>query len=618
MSDQTPREAKKQRFNDGDWKRMGEQVGDELTRRQTKRADKEKKWKEVDRQVNMEARPLYESDQTNHPNAWMSNVELPLQAITLETNVADIRRMSFPNDRSWYRAHGAVTDDWLRATDFQSLLPGDDSEIPSTVGQAEANAIIKSSMDFYHSQYNFRAAWDALNGEANKYGTFAGRLRVVEKHVFVQAYRGVLRQKKKLPILIPRSMWSTYLDDSLSAVMNEGMLLAPAIIEKHNQKLADIKMAAMKGSSDPKNMLTGGWRKDAVKTLKLKNKTTKEIEIAEYEGDMVLQRDSGRPMFLPNSLITVAFADDGTATTRGTSPSRGATVIRYRISDLPFRSYITQEYHSDDVTSAYGVGPLMLGCAGQKGATEAFNDLMDSAKLKSKPPINYDPDDFAVAAQGGPILEPHAVYPSKTGVKALDVGSPELMVRVFMEMRDMYRDTTGTQKPRLGAQAKSHTTASSAIREETRGLVRTVDYVSDLMSGAIPTWLSMEYEIIKTLLEDETVFVKQWNSFIKVSAKHLPEHAVFEVFGAGGPFEEAEQEQKRAAALNTLLTIEPQARELGGTPINIDEVRRSIMEEAGIVDTERILPFSDAGGDQGGADGPPVEPEPGDGSGLVP
>lgn len=604
MSDEfTPKQPKKRRFRDNDWKRMAEEIWQEKQDRASRRADLEKIWKEVDRQVRMEAIPRTSGNKDAPENVWLPQIELSLQVSSHETHVADIRRLLFPRDRSWFKVRGAITDDWLDKTDFQSLLAGDNSGVPSVMGQEEADGIAEAALHFYHNAYDFRGAWDALNGEALKYGAFCGRFKTVEKPIFYDTYRGLVRDNATLPVIVPRSMWSTYLDDSSHAAMSEGMMLAPAVIECHKQKLDDLLMAAASGSADPESE-QGGWRKDVVKGLAPVRKADKEVELIEYEGDIVVPRSEGNPMFLPNSLVTVVVAEGG------------PKVVRYRVSKLPFRSYFSQAYHSTDLRSPYGVGPLMMGAPLHNVATDSMNDLMECAALNARPPLAWNPDDYHLEATGGPKLYPGASFPAKSGVVPLKFADPTAMMQVYSANVDQYRDTTGTQRPRLGAQTKSHTTAYSTDAEMSRGLVRTVDYVSSLMSGAMPNWLSMEYEMARRLLKNQVVYAPRWKTFLEISGKHLPEYAMFEVYGAAGPAEEREAEQKRTNALLTLLKSVPLAAQAGVT-VDVREILTRLLEEAGFADTETIVSAVNAG-NQTGAGGPQGQPELPGGPGILP
>src|SRR5580692_29699 len=83
---------KARRFDDRDWKWIAEYIVEEYLKRKEARKDRERHWKEIDRQVAMEP----ENSQKKLPNGsvdtkklWMAETELPLQAQALEVLTAD-------------------------------------------------------------------------------------------------------------------------------------------------------------------------------------------------------------------------------------------------------------------------------------------------------------------------------------------------------------------------------------------------------------------------------------------------------------------------------------------------------------------------------------------------
>ena len=130
---QAPSVRQKRRFTAEDRKQLALSIYDVQKAREKARFDREKIWAEVDRQNAMI--PATEHKTTNGrrdiKKNWMAEVELPLQAQTLEVLTADARRFIKPDSGPWFAAHAAMTDDYMGQVNL-SLVAGDSSEVPST------------------------------------------------------------------------------------------------------------------------------------------------------------------------------------------------------------------------------------------------------------------------------------------------------------------------------------------------------------------------------------------------------------------------------------------------------------------------------------------------------
>ena len=181
---------KAKRIDRRDHAQLAERIFQMWSDRRGRRRDQERIWKEVDRQIAMKpdisykmlpgrhnsADPYDERARNNidPDKAWMPEGELPLQAQALEVLVADARRMMFPDAGSWYRARAITTDEYLRGVDFQSLVAGDENDVPSQITQDNADKLVEGFGQFWRDQYGFRDSMDRLNAEAFKYGAFSG------------------------------------------------------------------------------------------------------------------------------------------------------------------------------------------------------------------------------------------------------------------------------------------------------------------------------------------------------------------------------------------------------------------------------------------------------------
>ena len=446
---------KKKRFDARDWAAIAEMVVDEYHDRKKRRTAIERQWKEIDRQIRMEPDNPYKrlaSGAEDNSRAWAADMELPFQAQTLEVLVADARSMMFPDsgsffsahallsddylDRSmmfpdsgsFFSAHALLSDDYLDRADFSSLIAGDENDVPSIINQDNADKIVEGFLEHFHNQYDFRGACDILNAESFKYGVGVGRVRLASASTYRLTARGTEKTDKKIPCFIPRSIKSTYLDDRKFAVINEGHVLGPATIYHSTVAVADLVLAANKGSNDPMRE-DGGWMPANIK--KLPDLEGDTVGLVEYEGDLVVPRKTVSSLYIPNAIVTVMLAS-------GADKTVVSRVVRFRFRKSSMPSYIIAPYHRENVDSAYAASPLMKGRPLQQAATDALNKLIDAGGLQNFPPIQYDSDDPAFAGSGGPAIHPGARIASSGQVNKIDIGDPAAMSTIFLALSRMY------------------------------------------------------------------------------------------------------------------------------------------------------------------------------------
>ena len=85
-------------------------------KKRRKDSGRESQWDDVDRQLRMEPELSHKSDTKGKivkGREWMPEVELPLQAQSLEMLTSDIRRLLFPNNRPSFSARAALTEKYL-------------------------------------------------------------------------------------------------------------------------------------------------------------------------------------------------------------------------------------------------------------------------------------------------------------------------------------------------------------------------------------------------------------------------------------------------------------------------------------------------------------------------
>lgn len=563
-----------------DFDTIAQYICDEHSRRKRKRNDLEKDWKEIDRQIRMEPDKQHKltADGRPDPNkAWLPETELPLQAQTLEILNADSRRMMFPPSGPWFAPHSALTDDYLSKTDFQSMITGDRNDVPSVIDQDNADKIVLGVVNHWHSQYDFFGNVDQINSEAFKYGMGVGRGRLTTKTVFMNTAKGVSRSTQKIPVLFPRSIKNTYLDDSKHHMMNEGHIVGPSVISEWTQNVEDVRTAASKGNSDPNK---DGWIASGVKNIE--GDKDGQVNLLEFEGDMVVPRKSTRALFLPNMIITVVVGKNGGKVVQ--------SVIRVRFRQTAHSTFIEFPYHAEHLDDAYPSSPLMKGRPLQIAAVDALNKLLMVGALNAQPPLKYNPDDPYFNLSGGPIAYPGATWPTTDGVTAEEIGDPGTLLQVYAALVQQYSDVTGVNATRLGSQTLSHTTAFAKEAEISRGTIRTVDYVHATLKNSLTKWLDMSYQMGRSVFGQETVYIEPYNGFVDLKRAFLPEKVVFDVHGAGGPAEEQAKKGARMQSLQMAMQMHTMAMQMGiQSEFDLMKAQEQVLKDGGWTDIDALF-----------------------------
>jgi hypothetical protein len=204
--------ASKRKFDKSDWKYIAEYVNDERDTRKNDRKDRERAWKDIDRQIAMEPEVSFKyiiengTRKVDPKKAWMAETELPLQAQALEVLTADARRLMFPDSGLWFRAHGETTDEYFNSVDFQSIVKGDEIEVPSRITQDNADKLIEGFLSHLFSQTDFTSRIDRVNAESFKYGMGVARAKLETKNVYIHEARGVRKETQRIPVLVPCSI----------------------------------------------------------------------------------------------------------------------------------------------------------------------------------------------------------------------------------------------------------------------------------------------------------------------------------------------------------------------------------------------------------------------------
>jgi len=616
--DTSTRLRKRRRFDKRDWKSIAEYILQEWKDRSRRRGDREKHWKEIDRQVAM-IPPEQKSGRSGQQPApqWLPEFELPLQAQTLEVLTADDRRMMFPRNAPWFVSHAEMTEQGIR--DFNQYVnpTGKETDAQTHSTQLDLDSVVTGLQMTWQSRYDFRGNVTRIAGERYKYGDGVGRVVPVTKRIVRTGARGMEATNLVFPALLPRTIKQTYLDDHSVAIMHEGHYLSGGIIFATSKRYEDLVIAAKKGESDP-NKDDGGWMPSALGRLKPDEKGF--VDVIEYEGDLVIPRSTTDSMVLRGVVVSVAVAKAGSEFVQGDTTG----VFRFRWRQDAFNSYIHFPcFYEEDVTGAYSSSPLMKGRPLAAIARDTMSRAMEAAALNTQPPVSYDPDDPHMQATGGPQLYPNATIPSATGINVHnDIGNVAAMWQMYVGVLAQYADVTGINAARLGAQTISHTTAFAKDAELTRASVRTVDHVGEALDGPLQQFLDYSWMLGRRVFRKQACYVQPFGGYVDVeSKKALPERVVWETHGSGTPAEEAAKLQQRIAAVQQAIQVEVMRLQVGMEPkLNLDEIQKSILREGGFSDVDAFL--SSPGGARAPAIGPGVPggsgaPAPGGGSPIA-
>ena len=596
------------KLTDAKFNKIAEHIGKELDRRknQKEREDAEKSWAVIDRQLAIKPDVTFKLLPDGQPDpgrTWMPEVELPMQSIAYEVLTADIRKLRFPDSGSWFMANVETTDQYLRDAQADVRITGDENDLPSQINQDNADKLVQGFMSHLMRQYEFENHYDLIDGESIKYGMGVGRAVMVKKTTQMNTAKGIVKVDTEIPVLVPRTIKNIYPDTRKFAVLNSGFWLSGSTIEVNKLSLSDLTIAANAGSKSPDSM-NGGWMPRMLKGVHGTGSENDDIEVIEYEGDLIIAFNNKENFVARNVIITVirgqASAEDTTAVTR---------VIRWRFSKFTRNSYLFHPYNPEHIDQPYSPGVLGKGSHVQLAATEALNRLLQATAYDAEPTLVYDSEDPDMEASGGPKIHPGAKIGAASGIDVLDIGNPTGLFTVYSGFLQQYSDVTGITPSRLGAQTLSHTTKFAKQAEIIQGENRTRDYVVSTFKGACAEWLDLCYQMGRENLKGKvSVWIEEYGGFVEFSKKALPENVVFQVFGAGTPIEENQEIARQTAARAEAVQIELLRIQAGLQPrLDLDKLQDAALRTGGISDIDAFInetrspPVS-----QGTPDGTPV------------
>lgn len=482
----------------------------------TFRKEHERIWKEVDRQVRMQPmkRVTVDGKQENKPS-WHSAIELGELAKASEIITADVMRLTFPQDRTWFQPHTQI--EWPLGQDGKPQVEPQKQEIQ--------DGLLRSFMSQQHKDFGLKARFRLSVKESLHHGSFAAEVRF-EKQMMVRP--GGKVRAVGAPVWVPYSMWNTFPDPS-PAVLGTNMFYTGAMVLVEYLSLAKLKQR------------TGeGWMKDRLKLVEKKDSATNddpgkdEVTLIKYKGDIVMERGDG-DIFLPNSEVILA----------------NGKLVYYRESELPYPNVIFSGYERQDVRDPYYTSPIIKQSPTHRLTTIMANKFVDATGLKVEPPIEYDANDPDYVMNDGPTIAPGAKTPTRSmgkGFTSLDIGDPRFALDAMtMGMRQM-QEGLGVSSLRAGVRENDRETATSATLASQGAEVRTMEFISQLEPQGLLPFLYMQHEYNRAQLEDYTFYNDEMNTqdFITISRKNVQEDVHFDVVGSRGVLGEEKRDRKIA------------------------------------------------------------------------
>jgi len=548
--------VKKRKIRAKDWQEVEEFLKKELQRRKDSdfRNDHEKIWKEVDRQIAMKPMVKYMPDGKEAPRDWTSAFELGELSKASEIITADVLRLVFPANRTWFETHVKPP---------QVLDPQTGKPVPvDQKKQDKADGVYRSFMAQQHLDFGLRARVELSIKEALHHGSFvAETIWEVQNKI----YDGKGVESLEAPVWKPHSMWNCYPDMSPSVIPEgnifyTGSMMIISYMPRY--KVLDLEGEGYMNISNtkiPKRQNTD------------KGVDTDDVEILTYYGDLVIERDDG-DIYLPNSKCMTA----------------NDTIIYYAPNEMPFAPVIYMGYERQDVRDPYFTSPIVKNSPMQKMTTILANKFIDGVSLHISPPGTYDGNDAYLVRMGGPRIQPGAMDPSKGSNKVnfMVVGDPAIALQGVQFGLQKIEEGTAVNAIRSGASDADRKTATEVTNTQQSGEVRTVDFVGKLEPSGLRRFLYMQHEFNLKKLTSYSFYCaeKELPDFIVIQKKDLPDTVHFEIVGSKGVL----GEQRRAQQMTSVTAFAAQ------TPgfmelLNRPQILIDMYEDAGVKGAESYV-----------------------------
>lgn len=563
-----PNKVRAKRIQEKDIETMELFIGKELSRRceSEHRKSAERRWREVDRQVRME--PLMRLDRNQQPikeDEWRAAVEVGELSKALEIVSSDVRRLIFPNDRTWFEAHSKL-----------DAGKNEDGTIkqPDAKTQTITDNALRSMMVQQQKDIGLKDRHELSVKEALMHGSYVTEVKY-EQRLLVDGGHSI--KATSVPTWVPHSMWNCYPDPSPSVIVGDlfyqGSMIILSYMPRYKlEQLTGDGWMTKRYKKVPKN-----HRYDAAGRTSTESGDggdrqvdTDEIELVTYYGDINIER-SEDDLFFPNS--KACFAN--------------GILVYFSPSELPYLPIIFRGYEKQDVRDPYFVSPLMKLEPMQKTASIMLNRFIDLVELKVDPPIIYNGNDPAFVRDGGPRIFPGAKTASKSNgdIKMIETGEPAAALAGFKEAMNIIQQGLGVDAVRSGTTSPAGRTAFEINKVSQSAEVRTLDFIDKLEPG-LESYLYMQHDLNRKYLKNYSYYNDDLDApdYLTATKNELPKFAKFTVVGSKSTLGE-DQRVSRTSQVTAFLLGNPLTAEL----VNIDEVAKTMYQDAGIQNPERLL-----------------------------
>ena len=513
-------------------------IKDELNSRRNSsfRKQKEEIWKEVDRQVAMEAPAVVNRSQGGAEEDWHNAIQLGHLADAVEIRTADTMRLAFPIERKWFHPHVEI--------------PTPNNEAVEPKIQRQTDGLLRSLMVQQQKDFGFRDRVKMSVSEALKHGGFAA---TVTWKMMKKFHDGSRLDTLSAPVWDVYSMWNTYPDPSPEIQGTDLFYQGSMIFTK--------KMRASRARKMPK------WRAKSVQESK-----DGMTELTYFYGDAVVTR-SQSDLWFPNRLIILS----------------GDEIVYTEVNETPFSPVIYTGYEKEDPRSPYYTSPIMKRSPSLQIATRSANKFLDAIDQQTEPPIEYDQMSYP---NGAPDLGAGAVNErvGGQGTSVISVADPTQALQGLQLGIQHVEQGIAVDQVRAGVTPGTEQTATEVMTVAQRAEVREVEFVSILENQALLPFLYMQHDLNMKKLDDYPFYndERTTSDYIRVTDKELHEGVVkgvrFEITGSKQVLGEIERSQK---FLNVVSYIG--GNEMLAQKVDWDEVLSQAFQDTGIKDPERFI-----------------------------
>jgi hypothetical protein len=548
----------KRRIDKKDWQSVTQFILDEVkTRKASKyRIRQERIWKEVDRQVAMDA-PSRAPNDPEASNDWRNAVELGELSRASEVISADVRRLTFPNTRSWFDPH----------TDVPPEQADTGEVVINATLQTRLDGRQRAFMTQQHLDFGFKSRIDLSVKEALHHGSYVA---TAEWESVMGITDGIGVSTVSAPVWKPHSMWNCYPDPSVDG--NNTFYQGSMIIVSY-KPLYQVKRLK---SRDPKYPYFNLNKVEKRSNPRTNIEPTEDVELTTYYGDLVIPRASGKDILLLNSRAVLA----------------NGLIIHYEPNQFTYPPIIYNGWERLDVRDPYYVSPLVKFSPTQTLGTLMANRLADNIELKTAPPVIYDSNDPDFAMNGGPDISPG----SKSGTKGTanyqvlnDIGDPAAALAGTEFFIGQLEAGTKVDRVRSGVSPGTEQTATEVVKQSQNAELSTIDFVDKHEMHGLRPFLYMQDHLNRENLKAYNFYNQEMDApdFEVMKKKELPKNIHYEIVGSKGLLGE---EQRQSA------TSQVTAFWMGANPqlLKQPELAKEMYRDAGNKNPEKFLNVGDA------------------------